>query len=334
MLPAILAVIMLGLGLSLTVGDFRRVREYPKAVVVALACQLVLLPAVCFGLVVGLGLSPALAVGMMLVAASPGGTMANLYSHLFGGDVALNITLTAINSVLAVFTLPLVVNLSTAYFSVADDRGVGLRFEKSVQVFALVLVPVLVGMWIRARRPGFADRAERPVKLMSLVILALIIVGAVVAEAGNVGDYLLDVGIAVVAFSSVSLAVGYGAARLARAGHGQGVAVCMEIGMHNTSLSLTIALSPSLLDSTRMAVPSAVYGIVMYFTAGAAGLLLRRAAPPDAGTDADVGTGSGSGTGGDAGSGSGTGSGSAVTGGATDRPGSAPPGSGDPTGPE
>lgn len=308
LLPVILAVIMLGLGLSLTVGDFRRVREYPKVVVVALACQLVLLPAVCFGLVVGLGLAPALAVGMMLLAASPGGTMANLYSHLFGGDVALNITLTAINSVLAVFTLPLVVNLSTAYFSVADGREVGLRFGKSAQVFALVLVPVVVGMWVRARRPGLAVRAERPVKVMSLVILVLIIVGAVVVEAGSIGDYLLDVGLAVLAFSCVSLAVGYGAARLARAGHGQAVAVCMEIGMHNTSLSLTIALSPSLLDSTRMAVPSAVYGVVMYFTAGAAGLLLRRRA-----ARAD---------------------GALLTGGATGRPGSAPLESGGPKGPE
>ena len=276
MLPVVLAVIMLGLGLSLTLDDFRRVRAYPRTVAVALGCQLVLLPAVCFGLVLLLGLTPALAVGMMLVAASPGGTMANLYSHLFGGDVALNVSLTAINSVLAVFTLPLVVNLSTAYFDVGGGREVGLRFEKSAQVFALVLVPVAAGMWTRARRPAFADRAERPVKRASLVILALIIVGAIAAEAGNAGEYLLDVGLAVVLFSSASLATGYAAARGARAGHRQAVAVCMEIGMHNTSLSLTVALSPSLLDSTEMAVPSAVYGIVAYFTAGAAGMLVRR----------------------------------------------------------
>ena len=299
MLPVILAVIMLGLGLSLTPGDFKRVAAYPKAVAVALGCQLVLLPAVCFALVVWLGLEPALAVGMMLLAASPGGTMANLYSHLFDGDVALNITLTAINSVLAVGTLPLVVNLSTAYFGTGGDGAIGLRFDKSAQVFALVLVPVAAGMAVRARRPALADRAEHPVKRMSLGILALIIVGAVAAEAAHIGDYLLDVGLAVLLFSVISLATGYGAARLASAGHPQAVAVCMEIGMHNTSLSLTIALSPSLLDSTRMAVPSAVYGIVMYGTAGAAGLLLRRA----------------------------------VRSAATGRPGSAPPASGDPTGP-
>ncbi|NGO78651.1 bile acid:sodium symporter family protein [Streptomyces sp. YC504] len=278
LVPIVLAVIMFGLGMSLSVGDFGRVREYPKVVVAALGCQLIVLPAVCFGLVVAFGLSAAPAVGMMLLAASPGGTMANLYSHLFGGDVALNITLTAINSVLAVFTLPLVVNLAVGYWDVESDDGgsVGLQFGKTLQVFALVLIPVAVGMVVRAKRPGFAERAERPVKLLCLVILAGVIVAALLAERSNVGEYLAEVGPVVVLFSFISLGTGYLAARGAGAGHPQAVAACMEIGMHNTSLSLTIALSPSLLDSTEIAVPSAVYAILMYFTAGAAGLLLRR----------------------------------------------------------
>jgi BASS family bile acid:Na+ symporter len=113
---------MLGLGLGLTIEDFRRVAEHPKAAVFALVCQVLVLPALCFGLVLAFDLPPELAVGMMLLAASPGGTTANLYSHLFGGHVALNITLTAINSVLAVFSLPIVVNLSAAYF-LADGRA-------------------------------------------------------------------------------------------------------------------------------------------------------------------------------------------------------------------
>ncbi|MBC9712031.1 bile acid:sodium symporter family protein [Streptomyces sp. TRM66268-LWL] len=277
LVPVVLAVIMFGLGMSLSVGDFRRVREYPKVVIAALGCQLVVLPAVCFGLVVAFGLAAAPAVGMMLLAASPGGTMANLYSHLFGGDVALNITLTAINSVLAVFTLPLVVNLAVGYWDVSgEDGSVGLQFGKTLQVFALVLIPVAVGMVVRAKRPGFAERAERPVKILCLVILAGVIVAALLAERSNVGEYLAEVGPVAVLFSFISLATGYAAARGAGAGHPQAVAACMEIGMHNTSLSLTIALSPSLLDSTEIAVPSAVYAILMYFTAGAAGMLLRK----------------------------------------------------------
>src|ERR1041385_3063312 len=109
-LPVALGIVMLGLGLSLTVADFTRVVRYPKATIVALVCQILVLPAVCLGLVRLFDLDPVLAVGMMVLAASPGGTTANLFSHLARGDVALNITLTAINSVLAVVTLPIVVN--------------------------------------------------------------------------------------------------------------------------------------------------------------------------------------------------------------------------------
>ena len=122
-LPLALACIMFGLGLSLTVADFRRVRRSPRAVAVALVCQLVVLPVICFGLVIAFELPPVLAVGMLLLAASPGGTTANLFSHLFRGDVALNVSLTALNSVIAVFTLPLVTNLAIDHFRPA---GAGL----------------------------------------------------------------------------------------------------------------------------------------------------------------------------------------------------------------
>lgn len=277
LLPAALALIMLGLGLSLTVADFRRVAQYPVPVAVALVCQIVVLPAVCLGLVLLFDLPAVLAVGMMLLAASPGGTTANLYSHLFGGDVALNITLTAVNSVLAVFTMPIVTNLSLAYFA-DGDTALGLRFDKMLQVFAVVLVPVAVGMLVRARFTEFAERMAKPVKVLSAVILLLVIAGAVAKEAEFLRSYLADVGLITFVFSVLSLAVGYGAARLARADHGQAVASCMEIGLHNSTLAITFAVSPALLNSSEMAVPAAVYGVLMFFTAGAAGFLLSRRA--------------------------------------------------------
>ena len=130
-LPLALALVMFGLGLSLTLGDFARVGRQPKAVVIALALQLLVLPAVCFGLVLAFDLPPLLAVGLMLLAASPGGTTANLFSHLFRGDVALNITLTAVNSLIAVVTLPLITNLAIAYFDPADGGSLGLQFGKT-----------------------------------------------------------------------------------------------------------------------------------------------------------------------------------------------------------
>jgi BASS family bile acid:Na+ symporter len=275
LLPLALGIIMLGLGLGLTVDDFRRVLTYPKAVLVALACQVLLLPAVCFGLVVAFDLDPLLAVGMMLLAASPGGTTANLYSHLFGGDVALNVTLTAINSVLAVFTLPVIVNLSLAHF-VGDSDAVGLQFGKVLQVFAIVLVPVALGMLIRRRAPEFAERMYRPVKLLSVIVLVAVIIGAVLQERENLSEYLGSVGLICALFSLVSLGIGYGVPRLARVERRQAIASSMEIGIHNSTLAITIALSPALLDSAEIAVPAAVYGIVMFFTAAAVGYLISR----------------------------------------------------------
>ena len=143
-LPIALAVIMFGLGLSLTVDDFRRTARTPRAVVVALALQILVLPVLAFGLILLFDLPPLLAVGVMLLAASPGGTTANLFSHLFRGDVALNITLTAVNSVLAAVTIPVITNFAIAYFDA--DGELGLQFGKIAQVIAIVLIPVAFGM--------------------------------------------------------------------------------------------------------------------------------------------------------------------------------------------
>ena len=167
---------MFGLGLTLTVADFARVLKYPKAAAVALTCQLVLLPVICFGLVLAFSLQGALAVGVMLLVAAPGGITANLLSHLAGGDVALNITLTAINSLLAAFTLPAVVALATWRF-LGDEASIGLQFGKFVQVLAIVLVPVAIGLWTRHRFSAWADRMRQPVKIASGVVLGLVILG-------------------------------------------------------------------------------------------------------------------------------------------------------------
>jgi BASS family bile acid:Na+ symporter len=279
LLPVALAVIMFGLGLTLTVQDFTRVLRMPRAVLVALGTQVVLLPVICFGLVKMFGLAPALAVGMMLLVASPGGTTANLFSHLAGGDVALNVTLTAVNSVLAVITLPIVVNLSLNHF--LGDGQIGLQPAKMLQVFAIVLVPVALGMLVRARRPSFADRMTRPVKLGSIVVLALVIFAAVYTERDNVLDYLVEVGLIALLLNVLSLAIGYAVPRLTGLAERQSIACSMEIGIHNATLALTIALSPSLLGNSEMSIPVAVYGIVMFFpTAAFAYYLSRRGVRP------------------------------------------------------
>jgi BASS family bile acid:Na+ symporter len=289
-LPFALGVVMFGLGLALTVGDFRLVGRHPKAVVVSLLCQVVLLPVICFGLVLAFRLPPALAVGMMLLATSPGGPTANLYSHLFGGHVALNVTLTAINSVLVVVTMPVVVNLSAGYF-LSGEADIGLPLGKVLQVFTIVLVPVAVGMLVRAQAPKVAQWLNRPVRVLSVVVLVVVISAVLYGARNDLADYFVAVGLAVLVFNIVSLLLGYGVPRLAGIEHRAATAAGFEIGIHNTAFAITVALSPALLNNAEMAIPGTAYGIVMFFTAAGFGWLItrRRAQQSDPEAETPVG---------------------------------------------
>jgi BASS family bile acid:Na+ symporter len=275
-LPVALGIIMFGLGLDLTVNDFRRVGRQPRAVAIALACQLVLLPAICFGLVVGFDLPPLLGIGMLLLAASPGGTSANLFSHLFRGDVALNITLTAINSIIAIATLPLITNLAIAYY----DRGdsVSLPFSEVVEVFAIVLVPVAVGMVVRHRRPSFAAAMDRPVRIGSAVILAVLVLGILLDQREHVGGYLADVGVVAALFCAISLVTGYVVPRAFGVIDRQAIASSMEIGVHNGTLAIFVAVE--VLDVTEISVPAAVYSVIMFVFAAIWGAAISRRPAP------------------------------------------------------
>jgi len=279
-LPIALAVIMFGLGLDLTPNDFRRVVRHPRAVAVALVCQVLVLPLIAFALVSVWGLEPLLAVGFMVLAASPGGTTANLFSHLFRGDVALNITLTALNSVLAILTLPLIANLAISRFLDEGDR-IGLQFDKMLQVFAIVLVPVLIGMLVRHRAPDFATRMDRPVRIASAVLLLLVVVGAMLGERDNIAGYLADVGLIAALFCVLSLSIGYAVPRLLGLGEPQAVASGFEIGIHNSTLAIAMAIT--VLESTRVSIPPAVYGVIMFPIAAVFGLVVRRRARADRG---------------------------------------------------
>lgn len=272
-LPIALGIIMLGLGLSLTLEDFKRVTRYPKAVTVALVCQMILLPALCFGLVIVSRIDPVLGVGMMLLAASPGGATANLYSHLSKGDVALNITLTAINSILTLFTLPLIVNFSLAYF-MESDQYVPVQFSKVIEVFAIVLLPVSIGMLIRKRWSSFATTMDKPVKIASALILIALIVSVTVRERHVLVDYAGSLGLPVLLFNVLSLAVGYFIPRIIGIDQRQSIAIGMEIGIHNGTLAIFIALS--VLGNSMMSVPPAMYSLLMFFTAALFGYLVKR----------------------------------------------------------
>ena len=236
--------------------------------------SVLVLPLLCFGLVTAFDLDPILAVGMMLLAASPGGTTANLFSHLFHGDVALNVTLTAVNSVIAVVTLPVVVNLSVNHFDPEDAGDVGLQFAKTLQVFAIVLIPVAIGMVVRAKAQGWARRMDKPVRIASAVILAILVLAILLDQRDNVGDYLADVGLVAAIFCAISLLVGYAVPRAAGVRDDQAVASSMEIGVHNATLAIYVAVE--VLDRTEISIPPAVYSIFMFIFAALWGLVLTR----------------------------------------------------------
>jgi BASS family bile acid:Na+ symporter len=270
-MPVALGIIMLGLGLSLTIADFKRVVKYPKPVFVGLLCQMFILPFVCFGIARLFGLGPELAVGLMLLAASPGGPTANLYSHLSKGDVALNITLTAINSVLTLFTLPLIVELSMSYFSTASE--IAMPFKKIVEVFLIVLIPVSLGMIINAKFYAFARKMDKPVKILSALFLVLVIVGAVLKEKAHIAEYFQQVGLAALTFNLLSMAIGFFVPRILNIGKAESIAIGMEIGIHNGTLAIFIALNT--LGNSTMSIPPAIYSLIMFFTAAAFGFLVN-----------------------------------------------------------
>lgn len=273
LLPLAIAIIMIGLGLSLTIDDFKRVVVYPKAVVIGLVCQMLILPVICFFIAKGFNLSPELAVGLMLLSAAPGGATANLYSHLAKGDVALNVSLTAVNSVLALFTLPFIVNFAIAHF-MQTDQVVPMQFKKVIEVCMIVLVPVSIGMLVRSKSPSLALKLDKPVKIASVIFLALIIILAVVKEKEHIVQYFQEVGLAALVFNLLSMGIGYYIPQLFNLGKKQAIAIGMEIGIHNGTLAIYIALS--VIGNSAMSIPPAIYSLIMFFTAALFGYIVNR----------------------------------------------------------
>ncbi|MDO5693044.1 MAG: bile acid:sodium symporter family protein [Pseudomonadota bacterium] len=269
-----LALVMFGLGLSLTMADFRRLSDNPKAVFIALGLQVVVLPLICFAIARGLGLSPVFAVGLMLLAASPGGISANLFSHLFGGNVAMNISLTAINTLLSIVTLPLIVNLSIAHFMGDGGQVVQLQWSKVLEVVVVIVVPVTLGMILASRRPTLATRAEKPFKLFSALVLAAFALIAIVKESGALAQSLGSIGPAVVLFNVVSLCAGYFVSLAAGVDKPVSTAIAFEIGIHNSTLAIYIAAS--VLNNFELSLPAALYSISMYVIATLFGTLVLR----------------------------------------------------------
>jgi len=265
-LPLALFMIMLGMGLSLTLEDFKRVVIYPQAVGLGLVAQLMVLPIIGFAIASLFPLEPELAVGVMILAACPGGPTSNLVTFLAGGDVALSVTLTAISSLITVFTIPLIVNFSMQTF-LGQGTNLQLPFINTVlQIAVITLLPVTMGMVAKKYAPGIAAKADQPVKWLSLFFLAVIIAGVLLRERNNLISYVIDVGLATLVLNVVTMALGYALATLAQLGEKRVTAITIEVGIQNGTLAIAIASSSTLLNTPTMAIPAAIYSLLMFVT--------------------------------------------------------------------
>jgi len=268
LLPLALATVMLGMGLSLVAEDFKRITRYPKAVAVGTICQIVLLPLIGALIALAVPMQPAIAVGLIVVALCPGGPSSNLITYLAKGDVALSVTLTAVSSILTVFTIPLLANLALQYF-MGRSAAIALPIGSTMaQILLITLLPIAIGMVIRHRFPSTARRLERPMSRLAVGLLALIILLLLYREGSKLPGFLMQVGIGVVLLNLLAMLAGFLAGKLFRLPPAQQICIAIEVGIQNGTLA--IAITAGLLNNIDMAVPAAVYSLLMYVTGFAA----------------------------------------------------------------
>lgn len=265
-LPASLFVIMLGMGLSLVIDDFRRIFKYPKATLIGLANQIILLPLIGFGICHLFNLPNELAIGMMLLAACPGGVTSNLISHVSRGDTALSVSLTAVSSMITLVTIPLYVGFAFSYFSnsgqVVDVDEVGML----LQVLVIVIIPIAIGMFIRSRREAFALRMDRPVRIFSTVLFLVILTSIIITERETIVKYFPQIGGATVALNLLTLVVGYYSAKLFKLEQRQAITIAIESGIQNGTLAIVIA--STVLANFTLSIPAGIYGLIMFISGG------------------------------------------------------------------
>jgi BASS family bile acid:Na+ symporter len=266
-LPLALGIIMLGMGMTLTIADFKRVFIYPKAVLLGLGNQLLLLPFIGFLLAVGFDLKPELAVGIMLLALCPGGATSNIISHLAKADLALSISLTAISSIITNFTIPIFLNLALFHF-MGGDEAVQLPIGKTIlQIFVVTILPVSIGMMIKQRLPRFTEKSLKAVNIVSAVFFVLILLMAILKERTNIVPYFVQAGVPALVLNVLALLLGYVTGLAFALNFKQRVAISIETGIQNGTLAIGIALSPAMLNNTEMAIPAAIYSLMMFVTA-------------------------------------------------------------------
>ncbi|MGK7940534.1 MAG: bile acid:sodium symporter family protein [Crocosphaera sp.] len=272
-LPLALFFIMMGMGLGLKIVDFKRILIEPKAVILGLVAQLIVLPLVGFLLASIFPLTPELAVGVIILAACPGGATSNVISYLVRGNVALSITLTAISSVITIVSIPLIINLGMQTFMGADTALQLPLLKTIIQIAVLILLPISLGMLINHSKPRLAAKIENIVKWLSLFFLSLIIFGIMLKERDNLLPSFFQVGGVTLSLNILTMFLGYAIATIAKLDDKSRKTITVEVGIQNGTLAITIA--SVLLNSPTMALPAGIYSLLMFVTATGFALLVR-----------------------------------------------------------
>lgn len=272
-LPLALAFIMLGMGLSLTLKDFKNIFVYPKAMILGLTNQLILLPVFGYALIQLFGLTGAMAVGVMILAACPGGATSNLITHLSKGDTALSISLTAASSLVTIISIPLIVNFAISHFG--EEGSITLPvMETIIQIAGVTVVPVSIGMILHKKFPKLSQKADRPVRIASAVFFALILIAAILKERENLVDFFIQSGPITLMLNLLTLTVGFFLARVFLLSKRQAITIAIESGIQNGTLGIMIAAT--LLKNSEMTIPIAIYSLIMFMTAAVIIILTNR----------------------------------------------------------
>jgi BASS family bile acid:Na+ symporter len=277
LLPVAIAIIMLGMGLAIEYKDFKNIFRYPKAVIIGLICQMVLLPLIAFSIASIFNFNPLFKVGLIIIAACPGGATSNLVNYLLRGNIALSISITVINSLITLLTIPLIVSMGVEIF-LSQQTEIHLPVGSSIlQVFLLTVLPVYTGVSLRHRYPAISGRIEKYNKIILPLLLLAIYSGVIFIDEGEESSHILE-NLNVVPYpfllNLLSMLLGWGVAKLSRLRPINQFTIPVEVGLQNSALAIFVAAT--LLGSQTMAIVPVIYGSFSFFTTYFYGYMLKK----------------------------------------------------------
>tara|TARA_B100000925_G_scaffold224771_1_gene173357 strand:- start:328 stop:1194 length:867 start_codon:yes stop_codon:yes gene_type:complete len=266
-LPISLAIIMFGMGLTLVANDFGRLFIYPKEVLVGLFNQLIFLPLIGFLIILLFDLNSSMAIGIMILSLCPGGPTSNLITQVARGNIGLSVTLTALASLITVFTIPIILSESISYFTGEADVIIELPVVQTMlQILIITVIPVSIGMVIRKKNEDFALRMERPMRIASTVLFIIIFLLVMIANKDLIVQAMKEVGLATLLLNLSTMALGYITAKIFGIKGKSQVSITIESGIQNGTLAFVIATT--ILNNVQMGLPTGAYSIWMFISGG------------------------------------------------------------------